>query len=58
MINFLQFYSKTKILQEWIKSHEKYSYPKGKDLETLKEQTGLSEKQIRNWFTNYRNVHF
>lgn len=40
----------------WIKAHEKYSYPKDKDLDDLVDKTGLTEKQVRNWFTNYRNV--
>mmetsp|Transcript_39058 Transcript_39058/g.44684 ORF Transcript_39058/g.44684 Transcript_39058/m.44684 type:complete len:150 (+) Transcript_39058:16-465(+) len=44
-----------KLLYEWISSHEDYPYPSSNDLELLKQSTQLTEKQIRIWFTNYRN---
>ena len=48
----------TAILEEWIKSHEEFTYPKYNDLAELIETTGLTDKQIRVWFTNHRNVSF
>jgi hypothetical protein len=47
---------KTRILEQWIKSHEKFSYPNSDELDILTSKSGLTEKQIRVWFTNYRNV--
>ena len=44
------------ILEDWIKNHEKFSYPSADQLSSLTEESGLTEKQIRVWFTNYRNV--
>lgn len=46
----------TKKLEEWISTHEEFTYPKAEDLEELISKTGLSDKQIRVWFTNHRNV--
>mmetsp|Transcript_27714 Transcript_27714/g.31886 ORF Transcript_27714/g.31886 Transcript_27714/m.31886 type:complete len:126 (+) Transcript_27714:1010-1387(+) len=45
----------TKKLEEWIRIHEEFTYPKAEDLEELVGKTGLSDKQIRVWFTNHRN---
>lgn len=45
-----------KILENWIRNHEEFSYPAQEDLEYLEQMTGLTEKQIRVWFTNHRNV--
>ena len=44
------------ILQEWLDKNESCPYPDDNDLEFLTNKTGLNEKQVRVWFTNYRNV--
>ena len=46
----------TAILEDWMKTHEEFTYPKADDLKDLIESTGLTDKQIRVWFTNNRNV--
>ena len=46
----------TAILEDWIKSHEEFTYPGADDLKDLIESTCLTDKQIRVWLTNHRNV--
>ena len=45
-----------KVLEEWLEENKEYPYPKQEDLEKLQVKTGLRKRQIRVWFTNYRNV--
>lgn len=44
------------ILKNWLRKNNEYPYPSSADLEDLTRKTKLTEKQIRVWFTNYRNV--
>lgn len=44
------------LLQQWLEEHENCPYPTLEDLEDLTVSTGLTEKQVRVWFTNFRNV--
>lgn len=44
------------VLERWIKQNEQYPYPEDEDLKRLTSETGMTEKQVRIWFTNYRNV--
>lgn len=45
-----------RILEQWLEDHEQCPYPTPEDLGYLTAVTSLSNKQIRVWFTNYRNV--
>jgi len=44
------------VLKHWLETHEHCPYPIYEDLMALTHETGMNEKQIRVWFTNYRNV--
>ena len=44
----------TKILRQWHKEHSDFPYPSPEEKTQLQENTGLSDKQISNWFTNTR----
>lgn len=44
----------TRILKEWFSEHHPYPYPTEDEKETLREQTGLSIRQISYWFVNAR----
>ncbi|OTA27920.1 hypothetical protein BTJ68_11543 [Hortaea werneckii EXF-2000] len=44
----------TKILRQWHESHYDFPYPSTDDKVQLQQLTGLSDKQISNWFTNTR----
>jgi hypothetical protein len=42
------------ILRQWHKTHYDFPYPSAEEKAQLQELTGLSDKQISNWFTNTR----
>lgn len=42
------------ILRQWHKEHHDFPYPSAEEKTQLQELTGLSDKQISNWFTNTR----
>lgn len=44
------------ILKNWLHRHIDNPYPSHKDKEALCRESGLSRKQIQNWFTNARKV--
>ncbi|KAI5460455.1 hypothetical protein BGZ63DRAFT_247283 [Mariannaea sp. PMI_226] len=44
----------TRILNQWLSNHPDHPYPKGDDIEMLRNQTGLSKTQITNWLSNAR----
>ena len=44
----------TRILKEWFSEHHSYPYPTEDEKEALREQTGLSIRQISYWFVNAR----
>ncbi|KAL0934386.1 homeobox and c2h2 transcription [Colletotrichum truncatum] len=46
--------SSTRVLKEWFAAHLPYPYPSDHEKKELKEQTGLSIRQISYWFTNAR----
>ncbi|UKZ53042.1 hypothetical protein TrVGV298_006829 [Trichoderma virens] len=43
-----------RILKEWFSSHSEYPYPSEGEKAMLRQQTGLSRRQITYWFTNAR----
>ena len=43
-------------MKSWLLDNIDHPYPTRKDKEALKRKTGLSKKQIQNWFTNARKV--
>jgi len=46
-------------LKTWLLENIENPYPSQKVKEALSEQTGLTKRQIQNWFTNARKVnHF
>mmetsp|Transcript_13259 Transcript_13259/g.11732 ORF Transcript_13259/g.11732 Transcript_13259/m.11732 type:complete len:89 (+) Transcript_13259:151-417(+) len=47
-----------KVLKLWIEENVDCPYPEQDDIDSLTKDTGLSEKQVRVWFTNYRNRRF
>jgi hypothetical protein len=48
--------SSVQIMKEWLLEHIDHPYPSRSDKEFLVAKTGLSKKQIQNWFTNARKV--
>jgi hypothetical protein len=44
------------ILKQWLNEHLDNPYPSFKEKETLSKESGLSKRQIQNWFTNARKV--
>lgn len=44
------------ILKNWLHLHLDNPYPTHKEKETLSQESGLSKRQIQNWFTNARKV--
>eukprot|EP00345_Euplotes_harpa_P012558 CAMPEP_0168341750 /NCGR_PEP_ID=MMETSP0213-20121227/14914_1 /TAXON_ID=151035 /ORGANISM="Euplotes harpa, Strain FSP1.4" /LENGTH=176 /DNA_ID=CAMNT_0008348375 /DNA_START=233 /DNA_END=763 /DNA_ORIENTATION=+ len=44
-----------RVLSKWICAHKEYPYPLEDEFEELSAETGLPERQIRIWMTNYRN---
>jgi Homeobox KN domain len=49
--------AKTSVLKRWLLEHLQHPYLKAADKEQLAEASGLSKKQVQNWFTNIRKVH-
>lgn len=45
---------KLAILTKWAQSHRAYPYLEQDDALELSQETGLSKKQVRDWFTNWR----
>lgn len=45
-----------KILEGWLRGHDDYPYPTKQQFKELSKLTGMSNKQVRVWFTNYRYV--
>ena len=45
------------ILKSWLHEHLHNPYPTHKEKELLSKESGLSKKQIQNWFTNARKVN-
>lgn len=43
-----------KILEEWFKNHQNDPYPSEEDKIVLASMTNLTQRQINNWFCNYR----
>ncbi|CAI2371329.1 unnamed protein product [Moneuplotes crassus] len=43
-----------RLLNQWIQDNPEYPYPNPKEIEILCSQTGLTEKQLKVWFTNTR----
>ena len=46
----------TAILKKWLKEHLENPYLKPEDKTVLSQKSGLSKKQVQNWFTNMRKV--
>jgi len=44
------------LLKEWIEENEDCPYPDKEAIQTLTHATEMNEKQVRVWFTNFRNV--
>jgi len=44
------------VLKNWLNSHLDNPYPTYKEKESLSKESGLSKRQIQNWFTNARKV--
>ena len=44
----------TRILKEWFRDHQSYPYPTEDQKESLKDRSGLSIRQISQWFVNAR----
>lgn len=42
------------LLKKWFNEHLRYPYPTSNEKEMLQKQTGLTHRQIFNWFTNRR----
>lgn len=45
-------------LKIWLNQHIDNPYPTHKEKELLSKESGLSKRQIQNWFTNARKVRF
>ena len=46
----------TTYLKSWLLEHSDFPYPSKEEMETIVEETGLTFKQVKNWFTNTRKV--
>lgn len=44
----------TRVLKEWFGDHQSYPYPTEDQKESLKERSGLSIRQVSQWFVNAR----
>ncbi|KAF9576135.1 hypothetical protein EC968_010258 [Mortierella alpina] len=47
----------TQILQNWINSHPTHPFPTKTEKIELSRKAAITEKQLNNWFTNYRRRH-
>lgn len=45
------------LLKQWLNDHLDNPYPSYKEKETLSKESGLTKRQIQNWFTNARKVY-
>jgi hypothetical protein len=45
------------VLKNWLYDHMENPYPTDKEKVQLSKDSGLSKRQIQNWFTNARKVH-
>lgn len=46
----------TSILKKWLLEHVEHPYLKTVDKHALSKESGLTKKQVSNWFTNVRKV--
>lgn len=46
----------TKALEDWLADHKDYPYPTKQEFRDLAREAGMTNKQVRVWFTNYRYV--
>ena len=46
----------TSVLKKWLISHVEHPYLKNNDKLKLSKESGLTKKQVQNWFTNVRKV--
>ena len=46
----------TDILRAWLVNHRSHPYPTEMETRMLRSKTGLTEKQLRIWFVNSRQV--
>lgn len=44
------------VLKSWLHDHLDNPYPTHKEKELLSKESGLTKRQIQNWFTNARKV--
>jgi len=53
--NYQRYSEETReLLEEWLLENKNHPYPQPEDLVMLMEKTGLSKRQLQNWFTNAR----
>lgn len=47
----------TNVLKNWIDHHTSHPFPTKEEKIELCEKASISERQLNNWFTNYRRRH-
>ncbi|KAI7829392.1 hypothetical protein BC939DRAFT_441761 [Gamsiella multidivaricata] len=47
----------TNILKKWIDDHAAHPFPSKKEKSELCKEASITERQLNNWFTNYRRRH-
>ncbi|OAQ35664.1 hypothetical protein K457DRAFT_12889 [Linnemannia elongata AG-77] len=47
----------TSVLKNWIDRHHSHPFPTKEEKAELCEKAAISERQLNNWFTNYRRRH-
>ncbi|KAF9987925.1 hypothetical protein BGZ75_010264 [Mortierella antarctica] len=47
----------TQVLQQWIENHPAHPFPTKAEKIDLCHKASITEKQLNNWFTNYRRRH-
>ncbi|KAF9916428.1 Homeobox protein pknox2 [Lobosporangium transversale] len=45
------------VLKNWIDQHSSHPFPNKKEKAELCSQASITERQLNNWFTNYRRRH-
>ena len=50
-------YESRVVLTKWVNDHIDHPYPMPSEYEQLEFTSGLNEKQLRTWLTNYRKRH-